>query len=284
MTEPWWRDAAPARRRSVSGGIQIASTRGQVARTWWSSRFLHVCESIGVGGRLARGRTYARQGQIVTLDVAPGAVTAAVQGTRPRPYAVRIGLQAFGKAEWARVLDELAGDASFTAALLNGELPHEIEDVFDRAGLALFPATAREVSMDCTCPDVTVPCKHLAAVFYVLAERFDADPFTILALRGRDRDTVLAELRERRNATADGRPAEGASVPLSTTLEHFFELGAAPGLDGAVPLRGPDVPADALLDQVPEFPLALPGTTLTELLRPAYRALGADQPPARAPR
>ena len=86
MPEPdpfWWRDAEQARPRRVEGGIQINSTRGQVARTWWSQRFIAVLESIGVGGRLSRGRTYARAGQIVSLDVDVGGAVAQVQGSRP---------------------------------------------------------------------------------------------------------------------------------------------------------------------------------------------------------
>ncbi|MDT7649132.1 MAG: hypothetical protein QOI36_538, partial [Pseudonocardiales bacterium] len=205
MPEPdpfWWRDEAPARPRKVEGGIQINSTRGPVARTWWSQRFLGVLESLGVGGRLSRGRSYARAGQIVSLDVAAGGALAQVQGSRPQPYKVRIGIPAFGKAEWAWVTQALAGEASYAAALLNGEMPRVIETVFDGVGLSLFPADQRDLAMDCSCPDYAVPCKHLAAVFYVLAERFDADPFQILALRGRDRDTLLEELRARRAAAA----------------------------------------------------------------------------------
>ena len=101
----------------------------------------------------------------------------------------------------------MVADASLTAALLAGEMPHEIEDVFTRVGLSLFPASARDLALDCTCPDQAVPCKHLAAVCYVLAERFDADPFAMLALRGRDRETLLADLRERR---AERGPRSGA--------------------------------------------------------------------------
>ena len=42
--------------------------------------------------------------------------------------------------------------------------------------------------MRCSCPDSEVPCKHLAATFYLLAEAFDEDPFLILRWRGRDRE------------------------------------------------------------------------------------------------
>jgi uncharacterized Zn finger protein len=268
MPDPqWWRDDAGTpwgRPRPVDGGIQISSARGRVARTWWSGRFLAVVESLGVGGRLSRGRSYARAGQIVSLEVDAGGAVAQVQGSRPRPYRARIGVPAYGKAEWAQVLDALAADASYAAAMLAGELPRDIEDVFTRAGLSLFPAGPRDLVMDCSCPDPTVPCKHLAAVFYVLAERFDDDPFQILALRGRDRAALLDDLRARREAAA-ARPSGVA--PLADVLDVFFTGGSVE------PVVGPRVPSDALLDQVPEFPVAVRGGSVVERLRPAYRAL-----------
>jgi uncharacterized Zn finger protein len=263
----WWRDAEPTRPRKVEGGIQIHNTRGQVARTWWSKRFLSVLESLGVGGRLSRGRSYARAGQIVSLDVDVGGATAQVQGSRPQPYQVRVGVPAFGKAEWAAVAQALADDASYAAALLNGEMPRDIERVFEAVGLSLFPANDRDLAMDCSCPDYAVPCKHLAAVCYVLAERFDADPFQILALRGRHRDALLEELRARRSAAPP--PAHGED--LAEVMDRFWVAGDLPDQ-----LAGPRTPPDALLDQVPPFPVEVRGEQVAELLRPAYRALGAE--------
>jgi len=267
----WWRDASPARPRPVAGGIQINSTRGSVARTWWSQRFIGVLEQIGVGGRMSRGRSYARAGQIVSMDLEVGAVRAVVQGSRPRPYQVRIGIPAFGKAEWAQVGQALVDDASYAAALLNGEMPRDIESVFEGVGLALFPTGSRELAMDCSCPDHEVPCKHLAAVFYVLAERFDADPFQILALRGRNREALLEELRTRRAAAAAEEPAHGAA--LADVMDQYWAGRTGP----AAPLTGPRTPPDALLDQVPPFSIEVRGEQVAELLRPAYRALGAGE-------
>jgi uncharacterized Zn finger protein len=275
MPEPFWADPGAARPRRVEGGIQIHSDRGAIARTWWSERFITVLEALGVGGRLARGRSYARRGQIVSLDVDAGAAVARVQGSRPAPYRVRIGIPAFGKAEWAAVAQSLTEDASYAAALLRGEMPRDIESVFAAAGLALFPASARDLAMDCSCPDHEVPCKHLAAVFYVLAERFDADPFEILALRGRDRETLLADLRARRAAGAGAGGAAPGAPALADVLGSYY---TAPPADLAR-LTGPRTPSDALLDQLPDFPITVRGRRVTDLLRPAYRALD-DRDPA----
>jgi uncharacterized Zn finger protein len=145
-------------------------------------------------------------------------------------------------------------------------MPHAIEELFTRVGLSLFPANARDLALDCTCPDQAVPCKHLAAVCYVLAERFDADPFAMLALRGRDRETLLADLRARR---ANAGPAPAHGIPLAAALSTFYAAGPLPS-----PTPGPDTPSDALLDQIPPFPVEIRGISVTELLRPVYRALG----------
>ncbi|MGH3825359.1 MAG: SWIM zinc finger family protein [Pseudonocardiaceae bacterium] len=255
-----------SRPRAVEGGLKARSTRGAIAQTWWSERFIEVLEGLGMGNRLQRGRSYARAGQVISMDVGPGSVTAQVQGSRPRPYRVRIGIAAFGKSEWAQAEQALAGNAWYTAKLLSGEMPDDIEDVFAGLGLSLFPATAREVSLDCSCPDAAVPCKHLAATFYLLAESFDDDPFAILAWRGRERADLLANLQTARSVgppAADRDRQQGR--PLADCLDSFFVPQAE--------IRAPSPPvtsSTALLDQLPAVTVSVRDRPLTELLRPAY--------------
>lgn len=260
----------PSRPRAVEGGLQARSKRGAIAKTWWSERFIAVLEDIGMGSRLQRGRTYARKGQVISLQVDAGAVSAQVQGSRARPYRVRIGLTAFGKTDWGNLERELAGNAWYLAKLLASEMPEDIEELFAGLDLPLFPASARELTMDCSCPDWEVPCKHLAAAFYLLAESFDHDPFAILAWRGREREDLLANLRA---ARGDGPPAADApevtGTPLNECLGSYFEL------QGDFPTSGPQVTApDVLLDQLPQIDVSLRGQQLPELLRTAYRAFG----------
>jgi uncharacterized Zn finger protein len=299
MNEPmWWRERGSAKAIPVEGGLTARSTRGAIGQTWWSARFIEVLESIGVGGRLNRGKKYARDGQVVSMRVEAGSVTAQVQGSRPRPYAARIGLATFGKVEWAQVERAMADSAWYAAKLLAGEMPPDIEDVFTSVGLTLFPASARDLSMDCNCPDHGVPCKHLAAVFYLLAESFDDDPFAILALRGRDRQTLLENVRDRRGdvpsdlsgtglagagdsgtvGTAplgQGEPSAPAFRALEDCLDGYFQLaGELPSL----PVQAvASVPVDALLDQLPPVGLTVRGRPLVELLRPAYQVFAADE-------
>ena len=263
----------PSRPRPVPGGLKARSTRGAIGQTWWSGRFVSVLEGIGLGNRLQRGRNYARRGQVVSLDVGAGMVTAKVQGSRARPYRVRIGITAFGKPEWARLERALAASAWYSAKLLAGEMPAGIEEVFAEQGLPLFPAAAAGLSMDCSCPDWEVPCKHIAAAFYLLAEAFDDDPFTILAWRGREREDLLANLHAARR---DGPPAadsaDRAGPPLADCLESYFTV------QGEIPPASPPATASgSLLDQLPPVTVTVRGQALTGLLHRAYSSFGATE-------
>lgn len=260
----------PSRPRPVEGGLKARSARGAIAQTWWSRRFIEVLEGIGMGSRLQRGRSYARKGQVISMDVGPGLVTAQVQGSRVRPYRVRIGIGAFDKSEWAQVEGALAENAWYAAALLSGEMPDDIEEVFAGLGLPLFPATPGELSLDCSCPDSAVPCKHLAATFYLLAESFDEDPFAILAWRGREREDLLANLQA---ARSQGRPAADRAEPLGRPLTDCLDSYFIRQED--IPSSSPRVTsATALLDQLPDVTVGVRGRPLVEILRPAYAALG----------
>ncbi len=262
----------PSRPRPVEGGLQARSRRGAIAQTWWSGRFIAVLESLGVGARLQRGRSYARKGQVLDITLDAGTVTARVQGSRARPYRVRIGITAFDKQQWASVCQALADDAWYTARLLAGEMPPDIEDVFASVDLSLFPNQPRDLSMDCSCPDWSVPCKHLAAVFYLLAESFDEDPFNVMAWRGRDREDLLTAISALRAGAQSADNPHDATLPLDQCLDSFFDLQAAIPRSAA-----PETPTDSLLDQAPAPDLTARGTPLTELLRPAY--LRQDPPP-----
>ncbi len=180
---------------AVEGGIKARSKRGAIGEQWWSRRFIAFLESSGMSGRLQRGRSYARRGQVLEFALAAGKVTARVQGSRPSPYSVSIAVRPLTVAQWREVEARLASQALFRARLLAGEMPAEIEQVFADCGSPLFPEPSRDLTMSCNCPDWSVPCKHLAAVCYVLAESFDDDPFAMLALRGKKRDDLLAALR-----------------------------------------------------------------------------------------
>lgn len=222
-SRPYYPKTSP---RRAAEGVQAKSRKGEIGETWWSRRFVTVLESFTDRSRLQRGRSYARSGQVIGLDVTAGAATARVQGSRPRPYEVRIEVTPLAKKDWTAIEDALASRALFAARLLAGDMPHEIEEVFAGVGRSLFPASAREVKTSCSCPDWANPCKHVAATYYILAERFDEDPFLMFAWRGRTRDDLIERLRALRGA-ADPEPAAPARVdpPLAERIHDFWRAG-----------------------------------------------------------
>ena len=256
-----------------------------------------------MSGRLARGRSYARAGQVLDFELSQGKVTARVQGSRVRPYQVRIGVLPLTTAQWRRVMKQLASQALFRAKLLAGEMPHEIEEVFSECGTPLFPRSAADLDMHCSCPDWGVPCKHLAAVCYVLAEEFDRDPFAMLAWRGKGRDELLTALRQIQGAApgsagsgqvgADPAPPAALDVPhrpLAECLDGFWSPGLSPARLRALAAASGSTAPDLLLRMFPPPPVQVRGKDLADVLAPAYQRLAADDPgpansasPARLP-
>jgi|tagenome__1003787_1003787.scaffolds.fasta_scaffold20987799_8 uncharacterized Zn finger protein len=286
-----WQDWAErgARPIRVEGGLVARSERGAIGSTWWSRRFVAVLESLSMGGRLTRGRTYARKGQVLELGVRPGVVTSTVQGSRPQPYQVSVGFAVLPEEAWQAVESALASQALYRAQLLAGELPAELEQLFADAGAPLFPVSQRELSMRCTCPDVAVPCKHIAATFYLLAERFDDDPFELLLWRGRSRADLLADLQAGAAADSALDPTPDAdqhrgtlrvladlpTVDVGAALERFW-LPPVP-LPASPPTL--DAPVDLLVRQLPDPPPALGGRSTLEALARLYLALPEPPPP-----
>ncbi len=284
-----WDEWPPARPIRVEGGIRARSKRGAIGEQWWSRRFIEVLESYGMSSRLARGRSYARAGQVLDFELSQGKVTARVQGSRPRPYQVRIGVLPLTTAQWRRVQDRLASQALFRAKLLAGEMPREIEEVFAECGTPLFPRSPSDLDMHCSCPDWEVPCKHLAAVCYVLAEEFDRDPFGMLAWRGKARDELLAALRLIQAGSGQAGPGQDAPAagaarpdldvpapPLEECLDGFWSPGLSPARLRAL-ATAPDTAAPGLLLRMfPPPQVTVRRQDLADVLAPAYQRLGAD--------
>lgn len=224
-------------------------SRRRFGMTWWGRRWISALEALGAiyQNRLPRGRTYARRGAVVDLQLGPGRVTARVQGRRRRPYRVTIRIPVFEEASWRAVTEALAGRVGHAAALLEGRMPEEVDEVLEGCGVSLFPRPG-ELETSCSCPDWANPCKHVAAVHYVLAETFDKDPFLLPALRGREREVLLAGLRAARagaQASVVVEEPERGPIPIEA-------LGARELLDA----RG-DLEAVALRPAPPAGPLSL---------------------------
>ena len=160
----------------------------------------------------------------MSLDVQPGLVVAQVQGSRSTPYMVTVATIPLSEDQWAAVHEAITTKVTFTAQLLAGQVPPELERVFDEAGVPLLPARWNQVQASCSCPDWENPCKHIAAVLYVFADRLDDDPWQLLLWRGRTRDDVLAHLEDAGVQRPDVAPwwplVPGAPLPVDDHHRH----------------------------------------------------------------
>lgn len=210
-------------------GIKAKSKKGKFAKNWWANRWITALERLLDAGRLRRGKSYARKGQVLSIEESKSGIAAKVQGSRKTPYKISINVDTLSNDQWEKVIDVLASQAIFTAQLLAGEMPAEIEDAFAKAGVSLFPEKRNELVTHCSCPDYANPCKHVAAVHYILGEQFDEDPFLLFRLRGRTQEQILEALRARRAESAgaqDDDDVEEVVTPLVESLDQFWEMGS----------------------------------------------------------
>ncbi|MBJ8348111.1 SWIM zinc finger family protein [Antrihabitans sp. YC2-6] len=173
------------KRRPVVGGVEARSRRGSFGSTWWGRALLDAVEGLADSGRLARGKTYARAGQVVAIQVGSGAVTAEVQGSQPLPFTSTLSIKPLDDDAIAELIDTVRSTPGMLAEIASGSVPRDL-------GPLLLPSRASELDFDCTCPDSGWPCKHVAAVAYLTAEHIDEKLLDILTLRGIDFDTLIS--------------------------------------------------------------------------------------------
>ena len=252
------------------GGIRAASRRGKFGSNWWARRWMETLEQFRIGDRLSRGRSYARRGQVLSIDIRNGVVEAQVQGSRKRPYDVEISVRTIGSEDWERLRQALAEQPVVAASLLSGRMQENIEDTFEALGLSMFPERSDDLETDCSCPDWSNPCKHIAAVYLLLGEEFDRDPFLIFRLRGMDREDLLGEEFRRSAQTIEGPPL--APEPLPEDPEAFWAnpLPALAGADLGTAMA-PEMHA-ALPKQLGRFPFWQGNQDLTATLEKIYAA------------
>lgn len=171
----------------------------QASREWWSQRWLDLLDSYRFKKRLERARNYARQGNVLSIEFKGAKVLARVQGSEAEPYKVSLSLDPFSDEQWGYIIETMSQKAIFSAKLLAGEMPQNMEEVFTTNGLSLFPFTLSDVHSKCSCPDKANPCKHIAAVYYQLGDRFSEDPFVLFQLRGRTKEQIISDLRQLRS-------------------------------------------------------------------------------------
>ena len=260
---------------------------------WWVQQWVDLLNSYRFKKRLERGRRYAREGNILSLEFKGSKVIAKVQGTAPEPYKLSIWITPFSDEDWDYVVDTLAEKALFSAQLLAGEMPNDIEAVFTANGLSLFPFTLSDVHSRCSCPDPKNPCKHIAAVYYQLGDFFREDPFVLFQLRGRTKSQLLEALRQRRRrhnqseAVAESEDTQdeaevtaiaAAEITLSRPsterpldLQHFWQYDQP--LDSSLVVITPT--GETVLDTLGPLPLpAEDAQTVMNYLKTVYQLVG----------
>jgi uncharacterized Zn finger protein len=265
---------APSVPIRTNKGIKARSQRGAFSKNWWARRWIEAMEGLVDPARLSRGRSYARTGQVLTLQETKNGIEAKVQGSRPQPYKVTIQVTPLTDKQWDQVIDALAEQALFTAQLLAGEMPANIEDAFNTAGVSLFPSQTGDLSTSCSCPDWANPCKHVAATHYILGDHFDDDPFLLFRMRGRSQDQILAALRQRRAVSVEPEPEQPAppsQVEQVTPLEDLIDTFWQPveSLD-TFPLTIKPASVDMPLLMRLGDPNFLSGESLQTILKPVY--------------
>lgn len=179
----------PIRIPRFAAGIRAQESRTGSGRSWWAREWMHRLETMGLRGRLGRGKSYALSGQVVSLALAGPHVAAQVQGTRPDPYAVTLDFRTPDAAAHARLVAALRAEPMLVARLLADDLPSEVEAAFRAEDYDLFPGGKLgpgryDMTTACSCPDYANPCKHTAAVLLLLGEEVARRPLTLLELRG----------------------------------------------------------------------------------------------------
>ncbi|BAZ68368.1 zinc finger SWIM domain-containing protein [Fischerella sp. NIES-4106] len=241
----------------------------QASREWWSQRWLELLDSYRFKKRLERGRNYARQGNVLSIEFESAKVLAKVQGSETEPYIVSLSLDSFSDEEWGYIVETMSQKAIFAAKLLAGEMPQNIEEVFSANGISLFPFTLSDVHSRCSCPDKANPCKHIAAVYYQLGDRFSEDPFVLFQLRGRTKEQIISNLRQLRSANIEVPTDKTlndkelvSQTQYSLNLESFWQYHEP--LESSLVVIAPSI-SETVLDVLGAIPLAKEEENLASL-------------------
>ena len=184
-------------------------------QTWWGTQWLNSLAQIDYDNRLPRGRSYANKGAVTKIEIQDGEILAKVRGSRPRPYAVSINVPAMPQQQTKALLDALASDPVIISKMLNRELDPAVLERAKALKIEIFPTGWKDLGMDCSCPDWAVPCKHLAAVIYLISREIDGNPFMIFSLKGID----LTQELEARDISIE-REAKARLPTVDSLLDH----------------------------------------------------------------
>ncbi len=166
----------------------------QFGKTWWGEHWLRSLENVDYDNRLPRGASYARNGYVKDVKIKGNQIAAKVAGSRPRPYNVTVIVPPFFEDQVEALMNGIVQRPALISKLLNRELDPEILTIAEQNGLKVFPRQWTDFKMQCSCPDWAVPCKHLAAVIYMISREIDNNPFLVFEIHNVN---LLDELKKR---------------------------------------------------------------------------------------
>ncbi|MGM9510769.1 SNF2-related protein [Larkinella sp. GY13] len=236
--------------RGIQGGGK--TTVPAYGKTWWGQQWLNALTKIDWSNRLPRGRAYANKGAVKEVQIKNGSIEAQVQGSRPRPYKVTVKIPAFTEREKQQLVDEVLTNPALLAQFLNRELPADLNDFAERNGIRVFPRSWADFPMSCSCPDFAVPCKHLAAVVYLIANEIDRNPFVVFQLHGLD---LLQALKSR---NLDVKKGTAVSIPTAAELakpEPFDPIAPDESIWSTLDFSRMSPLGDKLLKLLPDNPI-----------------------------
>ena len=254
---------------STNNGITAIGDEGLGQQPWWVEQWMELINGYRFKKRLERAWGYAREGNVTSIRFEGRRVHARVQGTGEDPYKVKLWLDVLNDEDWGYVLEALTQKARWSAQLLAGIMPSDIERAFAASGKRLFPFKLQEVRSECSCPDKANPCKHISAVYFLMGDRFSEDPFVLFQLRGRNRTKLLEDLAEQRrevltklaeqaSADDDSSPTEDNAPlpPHPAVLDPALWWRYERSLDGDLVVITAALEGDTGLDAAGELPLA----------------------------
>lgn len=217
--------------------VRLEGLRRGIARTFWGQAWCDNLEhSSDFANRLPRGRAYVRTGAVIDLQIAPGRVTALVQGSSL--YEVVVAIEAVPPARWKTLVRECAGGIDSLIELLQGKLSSAVMAAMTRPETGLLPAPGR-IEMKCSCPDWATMCKHVAAVLYGIGARLDEAPELLFRLRGTDPTDLVATAA--RAGIGGKREAEKSKGLGAADLGSVFGIDIDTAEIDAPPKRKPTV-------------------------------------------
>jgi uncharacterized Zn finger protein len=254
---------------SNNTGITAIGDEGLGQQPWWVEQWMELINGYRFKKRLERAWGYAREGNVTSIRFEGRRVHARVQGTGEDPYKVKLWLDVLNDEDWGYVLEALTQKARWSAQLLAGIMPSDIERAFAASGKRLFPFKLQEVRSECSCPDKANPCKHISAVYFLMGDRFSEDPFVLFQLRGRNRTKLLEDLAEKRRqalaqlaeqaATTSPERCDEADAPLPphpAVLDPSLWWRYERSLDGDLVVITAALEGDTGLDAAGDLPLA----------------------------